>query len=188
MKKMRSNAGWNTFTPQQKEAIEEWLLVQNLSYKAVLKRCAEELGLKWSLTAICRTYKHLAAARAVRDTMAMDKTSEELIEKGKPAERLRPSIMKMAATRLLEKAIENSDTQDMARYGRLLMQGEAQQIQRDRAALAAKRHEFNASQAALKALPFVNDFTHADLIREKARTAAIRLILFGNAPKKGVAK
>lgn len=187
MKKMRSNASWNTFTPEQKETIEEWLLVQNLSYKSVLKRAAEQFGLRWSLTAICRTYKHLAAERAIKDAFAAERTADELA-KGSSAAQLRPSIMKMSATRLLEKAVEDGDSREVARYGRLLMQGEAQEIQRERTALAVKRHEFNASQAALKAIPLVDEFTRSEQSREKARIAAVRRMLFGDAPKKGETK
>jgi hypothetical protein len=186
-RKQRSDANWNNFTAQQKQAIEEWLFVRNLSYEAVLRRCKKELGLKWSLTAIWRVYKHLAAIRAVQTAKAIQQASGELLASGCPADELRPSLMKMAATRLLEKAIEDNCTEDVAVYARLVLQGEALEILRERTALAAKRHEFNASQAALKALPLVDEFTLADHERETQRIAAVRRMLFGNAPKKGPA-
>src|SRR5436853_6419752 len=59
---------------------------------------------------------------------------------------------------------------------------QAKDIQRERACLAREKFQFNASQAALKALPLLDQFTAEDHERERNKFLAIRKELFGDAP------
>jgi hypothetical protein len=184
MNKMRSNATWNTLKPEQKEIVEEWLFVQNLSYKEVQKR-SRKFKLNWSQSSIQRTYQHLARLRAIADVARMETTSKELTAKGCKAEEFNPSVMKMIGTRLLEQTIEKRDLRGVAVYGRLMMQGQMRKILHDRTQLAIRKHEFNASQAALKAMPLLDEFTKEDEERDNARIKAVRRRLFGPETKEG---
>jgi len=177
--KLRCDAVWNSLSQEQKDQIEEWLFVRNLGYKTVHERSMKLFGIKWSLTSVYRIYKYLAAMRAINAATNVQAVAEEMTASGCHAEALNPSVMKISATRLLERAIENGDVREISVYGRLLMQGQTRELQRMKAELEQKRHEFQASQAALKLLPFLDEFTKDDEEREKARIAMVRRILFG---------
>ncbi|MDB6022888.1 MAG: hypothetical protein JWQ04_2745 [Pedosphaera sp.] len=194
MNKLRSDATWNEFTTEQKEQIETWLFGQNLGYKEILSRCSEELGISCSWASLQRIYQRLAQERAIRQTAQTFGFSQELAAAGGDLERLRPSVFQILATRLLQKAVEDDKIREVAVYGRLLMQAETREIlretkdirreskdiQRDRAALSREKFQFNASKAALKALPFVDEFTKEDDEREKARVFSLYRTLFGD--------
>ena len=178
--KLRSDSTWNRFNHDQKELIKDWLLDENLPYKEVQKRCAEQFSVTCSRMAIARIYQYLTRQQALDDTAEIQETTRELAATGSPAAQMRPGLLKMAATRLMQAMTgEKGDRRDVAIYARLLMQAETRELQRERAQLARDKHEFKASAAALKALPLVDIFAKEDHAHERARMDKMRFTLFG---------
>jgi hypothetical protein len=91
------------------------------------------------------------------------------------------------AARLQQTAMEEQgDVNQLAVLSRVLLTAEEREIQRERAAVAREklalnreRFEFNASAAALKILPMLDQFNAQDEARETARVEDIKRCLFG---------
>jgi hypothetical protein len=179
-KKLRSDSTWSRFNHDQKDLIQDWLLDENLPYKEVQKRCAEQFSVTCSRMAIQRIYQYLLRQQTLDDSAEIEETARELAATGSPAAQMRPAILKMAATRLMQAMTgEKGDRRDIAIYSRILMQAETRDLQRERVQIARDKHEFRASAAALKALPLVGEFTKDDHARERERMDKIRFTLFG---------
>jgi hypothetical protein len=179
MTKLRGDAIWNKLTPGQRERIEEWLLGENLSFREAHERGHKEIGLTCSLATVGRLYQHLLELRAVREVAESEGLAEELKAVGGKLEDLRHSSMKLIVTRLLEKAVAKADVKEVAALGRLMLQGEEREIQRDRANLAREKFQFKAAKAALLALPMLDEMSQEDEERELARVEMIKKKIFG---------
>ena len=179
IKKLRSDAIWNRLTPEQREKIEHWLFEENLSYRETHERAQKELGLTCSPSTIRWIYKRGMKLRGVADLADAQATAEDLDVAVADVETLRSSNMKLILTRLQEKALERADVREVAALGRVMLHGEECEIQRERVALARERFRFRASQAALKALPLMDEMKAQDEEREMERVEAIKIRLFG---------
>jgi hypothetical protein len=178
--KLRSDATWSALTSEQRETIERWLFEENLSFREIEKRATSELGLAYSKSAIGRLYKHLRCHRTFDNLTDIQADSAELNAAGADLVSLRSASRKLISARLLEKAMEHADTGELCKLGRLMLQTEDREIQRDRADLARERFQFKASQAALKVLPMLDEMNQEEEAREIARVEKIKLRLFGS--------
>jgi hypothetical protein len=179
MSKLRSDAIWNTLTPEQREQIEEWLIDENLSFQAVHERGQKELGLTCSLATVGRFYKHLVRLRAVDELETGQDLADELVGAGTNLEALRESSMKLLVVRLLNKALAGAEVKEVSALGRLMLMDEEREIRRDRVNLAREKFQFKAAKAALTALPLLDEMAEADEERELARIEAIKQKIFG---------
>jgi hypothetical protein len=177
--KLRSDALWNTLTPEQRDKLREWLLDQNLSYRETHERAQKELGIQCSLMNIARICKYLLNLRATDEVEEAAAFATDLSHTPANESNLRVSSMKLIATRLLEKAARDADTNDIYALGRLILQSQEREIQNRRVSLARDRFEFKASEAALKILPHLEEMNREDEARELARIEDIKRKLFG---------
>jgi hypothetical protein len=183
MTKLRSDAIWNTLTPEQREKIEEWLLDKNLGYKETHKRAQRELGLGCSMSTIRRFRVYARQLRAIEETAEAEGMADELKAVGGRLENLRSSGMKLIVVRLLGKAMDRGDVREVAALGQLMIRDEEREIQRDRVTLARDRFEFKAVKAALKAVPLLGQINQTGDEEEAVRAEAVRRALFGKPPE-----
>ena len=183
MNKLRCDAIWNTLTPEQREKIEEWLLDKNLGFKETHERAQKELGLTCSLSTVQRFYEQARKLRAVEETAAAEGVADEVKAVGGKLENLRSATMKLIVVRLLGKAMDRGDVREVAALAQLMIRDEEREIQRDRVTLARDRFEFKAVEAALKAVPLLDQINQTDEEKEVARAQAVRRALFGKPPE-----
>jgi hypothetical protein len=177
--KLRSDALWNTLTPEQRDKLREWLLDQNLSYRETHERAQKELGLVCSPSSIARTYRYLFNQRTAEEVTDAADLATDLDQTGANEAKMRSSTMKLVTARFLELAAGKADTRDIYTLGRLALQSQEREIQLQRIALARERFEFKASEAALKILPHLEEMNREDEARELARIEDIKRKLFG---------
>ena len=61
--KLRSDSAWSQLTPEQREQVDKWLFVFNLSYRGALALAEQQFGLKSSLGSIARYHRRRQAER-----------------------------------------------------------------------------------------------------------------------------
>jgi hypothetical protein len=179
MSKLRSDAIWNRLTTEHRTQVEDWFLEQNLSVTEVHERACKELGLACSRATIGRFYSHLLNLRAIDDVAEEQGLAGELAQMGGRMEELRSSSMKLILARLLEKAKTRAELKEVTALGRLMLQSEEREIQRDRLKLARERFQFRVAKAAMAALPMLDEMSQEDEDRELARIEAIKKKIFG---------
>ena len=143
-------------------------------------RAQKELGLTCSRSTIWRIHRRGTKLRALADLADAQDFAEELAGSGASVADLRQSNLKLLLARLQEKILEGADVKEVAALGRLMLQSEEREIQRERALLARQRFEFKAAQAALKALPLADELKAEDEERELERIELIQRRIFGD--------
>ncbi|HZV33429.1 MAG TPA: helix-turn-helix domain-containing protein [Verrucomicrobiae bacterium] len=177
-KRLRSDSIWHRLKPDQREVINRWL-EEGLSYREISWRAHEELDLELSLAAVSRFYHQGLRMQVVNELADAQESAKAVQDSGANTADLRKSAMKVANMRFLQKTMANADTRDVWAMGKLVLEGEQREIQRERIALMRDKFEFKASQAAMKALPLAEEFNKEDMEREEARMATLRRKLFG---------
>jgi hypothetical protein len=178
--KLRSDALWNKLTPEQRKTLEHWLFEENLSYTETHERAQKELGLVCARSTIRRIYKQRSKLRGAADVADAQVGALDLESAGADVPTLRAGNLKLILTRFQEKVVEEAEVKEVAAFGRLMLQSEEREIQRERVALARERFEFKAAQAALKALPLADEMKAEDEERELERIELIKQRLFGS--------
>jgi len=181
MTKLKSHATWNKLTPEQRQKLDHWMFDLNLSHRETHQRAQTELGLVCSLSTIRRMFAHGVKLRAVREVAESQGLSDELAGSGGKLENLRHSSLMLIASRLLQKMATQPDLKEISVLGRLMMQSEEREIQRVRMELVRERFQFNASKAALKILPLLDEMNQEEYERETARVEDIKRRIFGKA-------
>lgn len=179
MRRMRSDAGWNTLTPEQRRTVEEWLFIEHEGYEKIRQRMQEAWGVAMSLSSICEVRKRLELER-LPEEMAENRALSKSIGGSKAdLADLRASAWKVIGGQLLRKAVANADTKELENLGRLMAGTENREIELKRLALARERHEFRAARAALRELPRMEKMSEEELAREEAQFQAFKERLFG---------
>ena len=178
-RKFRGDSVWNELTDEQWQTLESWLFEENITYREACERLEKEWGLKRSIVNVCRFYKHCARERAVDQMATAMETAQQINNTAISMDELRVATLKVMRRRLFEQSIEANDPKELSTLGRLMNQYEEREIQRGRLALARERWEFKASQAAIKAMPNLNEFAQEEEQRDLARVEAIKRALFG---------
>src|SRR6267154_975550 len=179
MSKLRADSTWNGLIPEQREKLDEWLFMEGLSYPLARERVQKELGIECSISGVGRYYRRAVETRAVEKLAEAQNAAAAVNRTGVKLKSLQSSALKMIGQRLLEKAMTGGDIKELAALGKLLTDGERREIQRERLALARERFEFNAAEAALAELPYVDQMTEEEVKAEDARLLAIKHRLFG---------
>ncbi len=177
---MRADSHWSELKPEQMETLEQWLFVEKITYEEARKRAERDWGIVSSVSSVGRYYRRRRAQQAVQALVEAAAAADAIDESAAKTERLRSAAMKLIGKRLLEDAMDGSETTELARLGRILLQSQEREIQHERLALARERFEFNAATAALAELPNLKQMNEEDAAREKERVVAIKRRLFGN--------
>lgn len=61
--KLRSDSAWSRLTPDQREQVDKWLFVFNVSYRGALALVEQQFGLKSSLGSIARYHRRRQSER-----------------------------------------------------------------------------------------------------------------------------
>jgi hypothetical protein len=61
--KLRSDSAWSRLTPDQREQVDKWLFIFNVSYRGALALAEQQFGLKSSLGSIARYHRRRQAER-----------------------------------------------------------------------------------------------------------------------------
>lgn len=179
MRKLRCDALWNTYTPEQKQKLEEWLIEKNIGIRQVQRLAKKELGIDCGKSTIGRIYQYLIKFKAADEVSEAQSAAEELLNSGAKPDQVRDSSMTMISVRLLQKAMsDKASVKDLATLGRVILQSQERQIQEKRVDLARERFQFKAAQAALEVLPMAGQLKKEDMERERARMEAVRRQLF----------
>jgi hypothetical protein len=178
-RRIRGDAFWNRLTAEQRKKINDWLHEEKLTHREAHKRARAELGVNCSLATISRYYQYGLKFRASDEVAEGQSAAKEIAAAGASLDDLRSSSMHVIATRLLEKAMDHGEVKDLAALGRIVLEGQDKEIQLKRVALACERFKFNASKAALAALPLAEQLKTEELEREEENVEAVQRTLFG---------
>jgi hypothetical protein len=184
MNKIRSDATWGGLAAEHREMLEQWLFEENLSYEATRELAQKEFGFTGSTTSLGRFYQHRAKERLVKELEELDSTTSAVNQTKVNMGNLRGAALKVIGKRLFESAMGRGEPKDLEFLGRLLMQSEEHEIQRQWLALARDRFEFSAAEAVVAEMPKLGHLTDEDLEREKERMLHFKEKLFGpDAPE-----
>lgn len=181
-RKMRPDSTWNALTAEQREQLAGWLLEEMVPYRELKERIQKEFGVEASKSSLARYYRYLVKEREVDEMRELMATAEEMDSTGAKLECLRSSAWKVIGKRFLEKAIAGSDVKELAALGRLVVESEEREIQRNRVALSREKYEFKMARAVLKAAPTLKKLSKEKQDREDAELDEARLAIFGNPP------
>jgi hypothetical protein len=148
MRKIRSDALWHKLMPEQQKKIEHWFFVENLSYRAVHQRMREEFGVACAPSIIGRMYHHCNEKRSQEREAVMDRLSEFLVEPGADLRRVAPGALTVVSGRLLHRALQKDDVNEVAAISRVMLTSEANEIARARASVAMERLELRRLEFA----------------------------------------
>jgi len=179
-KRLRSDSIWRRLKPEQRQVINRWLHEDGLSYREICRRAREELGLELQPYAVSRFYHQGLRIEVVNEIADGQAAAQAVLNSGADGAAFRKSAMQVVNLRFLQKSMANAPVRDVWALGKLALEAEGREIQRERMALAREKFEFNASEAAMRALPLVDQFKQEDMEREEARMAYLRRQLFGN--------
>jgi hypothetical protein len=177
--KLRCDALWNTFTPEQKQKLEEWLVEKNLGIRQVHKRVQDEFGITCVVSTIGRISQYLNNRGAADEVEDAQLAAEELASNPAKLDKVRRSSMTMIGVRLFQKTTSpKASVKELATLGRIVLDSQERQIQQDRVDLARERFQFKAAQAAMEALPLAEKMRKEDHDREQERVDAMRRHIF----------
>lgn len=179
-RKIRGNAIWNRLTPEQKQKINVWLHDLKLTHRETHQRVKDELGVDCSLATVGRFYQYGLQIQVRDEVSDAQSAAQAIASAGAKLEDLRSSSMQVIATRLLQKAMDKAEVKEITALGRIVLEAEEREIQRQRTALARDRFEFNASKAALAALPLAGQISRNQLAIEQEQIELIKRRLFGD--------
>ncbi|MDB6020859.1 MAG: hypothetical protein JWQ04_716 [Pedosphaera sp.] len=148
MKKLRSDALWHKFTPEQQDKIQHWFFVEHLSYTAVHARIRDEFGIKCSRSILSPMYQHCKELRSHEREAMLQKLTEVITEPGADVSRVQNDTLTLITGRLLHRSLVHGDTAEVAALARVMFQGESRAIERDRLDLAREQLEWRRAQSA----------------------------------------
>ena len=149
MRKLRSDALWHKLTHEQQNQIQHWLFVERLGYMQTHARMQKELCLNCSLSTIGPMYHYLNELRSHERETILQTLTDVITEPGADIQGIRTNSLTVITKRLLDRSVERSDTTEIAALGRVMFQGEARELERDRLELARGKIAFARVQAIL---------------------------------------
>ena len=149
MRKLRSDALWHKLTPEQQNQVQHWLFVERLGYVRTHARMQKELGLNCSLSIIGPLYHYLNELRSHERETILQKLTDVITEPGADIQGIRTDALTVITKRLLDRSVERADTPEIAALGRVMLQGEACELERDRLELAREKIAFARERAIL---------------------------------------
>ncbi len=182
MSKIRADWIWHQLTPEQHQAMMDWLFVANLSFQETHERVQREFGLECSLSSVVR-YRRRAEMERAREQFQEDLAAAEKVnELGGQMDELRRASLKLIGIRFLAETMQGGDAKELAALGKLLLESQEREIQQGRLDLARERFKFRATQAAVKVAPMLDEMSRQDAEREQQRIYAAMKRLFGEPP------
>ena len=149
MRKLRSDALWHRLTLEQQNQIQHWLFVERLGYVQTHARMQKDLGLNCSLSTIGPMYHYLNELRSHEHETILQTLTDVITEPGADIQGIRTGSLTVITKRLLDRSVERGDTTEIAALGRVMFQGEARELERDRLELAREKIAFARVQAIL---------------------------------------
>jgi hypothetical protein len=140
MKRTRSDAKWNGLSQPQQEMMEQWLLEENLDYETTRERAETVFGFEGSASSVQRF-----CARKKQERLLWD-----LVESGKDAAQVGEALVSTGALRAAGltvlaqqffRRLRDAGITDAGVMGKLLLDAEANEIQRERNALLKDEQE-----------------------------------------------
>jgi hypothetical protein len=129
--KLRCDATWTALTVEQRETLEGWLFEENLEYTEALERAQKEFGVTGSKMSLARFYQRVAAERAQREFLELDRAVKELKGMDVNIGEMKSAAMCLITKRLMKLSLESPDkVKEMAWLGQVLVAGEAQDVKR----------------------------------------------------------
>ena len=154
MRKIRSDALWHKLTPEQQAKINHWFFVENLSFRAVHERIGKELGIRCALSIIGPMYHHCNKLRSHERETILQGLTNVITEPGINLNMVRNDSMNVVASRLLRRSMENDGpSTEIAKLGKVVLEGQGRDIQQQRLDLLAKQVDLKRMESQLKAKP-----------------------------------
>jgi hypothetical protein len=141
MRKLRSDALWHTFTPDQQKKIKQWLFDDHFSYGKTHALMKSELGLTCALSTIGPMYHHLAELRANDALLNVHDAAGHVVEAGVDVEKLRSASEVLIATHMFTELQRCKSVKTITALGRLAVQNKSRENQKARNDLARRRLE-----------------------------------------------
>ena len=149
MRKLRSDALWHKLTSEQQNQIQHWLFVERLGYVSTHERMQKELGITCSLSTIGPMYHYLSELRSHERETILQRLTDVITEPGADLKGIRTDSLAIITKRLMDRAMERDDTTKVAALGRVMLQGEGHELERDRLELAREKLAFAQAQAVV---------------------------------------
>ena len=152
MRKLRSDALWHKLTPDQQARIEHWLFVEKFSLAKTHALMRTELGIQCALSIIGPMYHYLNELRSHERETILQKLTEVITEPGTNLNLIRTDSLTVITNHLMQRCVDNGDIREIAALGRVMVQGEERDIQRDRVNLLRERFALDSAHDSLTKL------------------------------------
>jgi hypothetical protein len=184
MRKMRDDSTWNQLTPEQREALENWLFDENLGYAKTLERVQKEFGVEATIASVGRFYRRRARERQMEELVEAQAAASELNDLPVNVASLREAAVKLVGKAALKLASEKpEELEHLVSFTKLLLESEDNDLRRSRLKLAQQYFHFEATAASLKELPQLRaylDVVGGDTsLNHEEKIKRVQAILFG---------
>jgi len=186
MKKLRSDAVIGKLTPPQREILDGWIFVDNLSYREAASRVREQFQV-YVYPFQVKSYHEREYARFLRQKiMASSNDANELVRKliSDPND-YQKALLKMLGQVVFELALSSRKPEILKEVRdslRVLTAAKQEEHQADRVALHREKWEFDVSRMCVAHLAELQAIIADHSLDEPARLQAIRRRLFGERP------
>ncbi|MDB6021844.1 MAG: hypothetical protein JWQ04_1701 [Pedosphaera sp.] len=148
MKKLRSDALWHKLTPEQQAKIQHWFFAERLSYSAVHARMRNELGITCARSILGPIYHYCNDLRSNDSEAIREKLTEAITEPGADLSRVRIDSLTLITGQLIQKAHPGGNPRHIAALGRVLLQAQSRELERERLELMQERISLRRTMTA----------------------------------------
>jgi hypothetical protein len=185
MSKARSDSVLDSLPSNQREALERWLLEENLSIDAALDRLRLDFGVRSSRSAVGR-FSQNAQQRRLLERITQSANTATAVE-AKFAENNAPiggALVKMLSQLAFEMAVNGKlvDPEMFCSISGLALKAQDQELKAQTVRLQRDKFEFDAAEACLAKLPELRAIAGDTKLDQDAKLKQIRLKLFGVLP------
>jgi hypothetical protein len=185
MSKARSDSVLDGLPRNQREALEEWLFEENLSYQDAKKRLWQDFNVSTSRSGLERFYARVNQRRLLQRIMDSSQTAAAVKEKFDESKApIESALKKMLAQLAFEMSVSGKavDPETFVAISGLVLKAQEQELKKQAIELQRDRFEFDAAEACLKKLPELKSIAANGSLDQHAKLRAIREKLFGEVP------
>lgn len=191
MSKGRNDSPLDQMPKHQQDALEDWLFEEGIDYAAAMERLHMDFGIKTSKSSLGRFYKRVEKRRTLDKITEAAKVAQNVQERFEAEKTdLYPVILKMVGQIAFEQSVNGKqmDPEIVYNFTKLLIAGRKEELRAEMITLQKQRFEFDAAKACLKKLPELKEIAADNALNQDEKIAAVRNVLWGEAPETGGAR
>lgn len=143
MRKLRSNALWNTISPDRQKQIQHWLFDDNLSLDQTLHKIRSEFGIRCARSTIHGIYHYLCNLRSETLWLNAQDLAAEIAGTAATPQQLRDASKILLSARMVKIMSDPSRTDQLDQVCRLAIYTQNHDLHERRLSLMDRRLEFN---------------------------------------------